>query len=125
MNRTVANRDDIAPRERIPMDESSQDSAHARVRRDARHLLESKIDGLPDAFRTVFVLRALEEMPAMDVADCLGIPEAMVRARFLRAQGLLRKALTREIDAAYGAVFSIDGAGCDRIVQAVGDKLET
>lgn len=105
------------------MDESEEDSARARIRADARRLLEAKIDRLPDAFRTVFVLRALEEMTAKDVADCLGIPEAMVRARFFRARGLLREALAREIDVACGEAFAFDGSGCDRIVHGVAEKL--
>lgn len=123
MNRTFTGIADIAAWGGMHMGEQPEDSAHTEADIEARRLLESNIDGLPDAFRTVFVLRALEEMPAKDVADCLGIPEAMVRKHFFRAQGLLRKALAREIDVARGAVYSIDGTGCDRIVQGVGEKL--
>ena len=50
-----------------------------------RHLLEARIDALPDAYRAVFVLRAVEEMSVEDTAASLGIPEATVRSRFFRA----------------------------------------
>ncbi|MEO8407739.1 MAG: RNA polymerase sigma factor, partial [Oxalobacteraceae bacterium] len=66
----------------------------AAMRAQMRHLLEKKIDALPDAFRTVFVLRALEEMSGEEVAACLDIPEATVRTRFFRARSLLRESLS-------------------------------
>ena len=47
-----------------------------------------------------------------------------MRSRFFRARGLLREALSKEIDLAYGDAFSFDGARCDRIVAAVLAKLE-
>ena len=96
----------------------------AAQRAQTRRLLESKIDELPDAFRTVFVLRALEELSVEESAAALGIPEATVRSRFFRARGLLREALSKEIDLAYGDAFAFAGARCDRIVAGVMAKLE-
>lgn len=89
----------------------------AAMRTEARRLLEKKIDALPDAFRTVFVLRALEEMSVEETAVSLSIPEATVRTRFFRARAMLREALAREIDYALEEAFSFDGARCDRIVE--------
>jgi len=97
---------------------------HAARRAQTRRLLEAKIDDLPDAFRTVFVLRALEELSVEEAAVALGIPEATVRSRFFRARGLLREALSKEIDLAYGDAFAFAGARCDRIVAGVLAKLE-
>src|SRR5258708_36498950 len=98
---------------------------HAARRAQTRRLLEAKIDELPDAFRTVFVLRALEELSVEEAAVALGIPEATVRSRFFRARGLLREALSKEIDLAYGAAFAFAGARCDRIVANVMARLES
>ncbi|HJV86191.1 MAG TPA: RNA polymerase sigma factor [Noviherbaspirillum sp.] len=95
----------------------------AALRGEARRLLEKKIDELPDAFRTVFMLRALEELSVEETASCLGIPEATVRTRFFRARGLLRESLSREIDFAFEEAFSFDGARCDRIVNGVLARL--
>ena len=89
----------------------------AAMRTEARRLLEKKIDALPDAFRTVFVLRALEEMSVEETAASLNIPEATVRTRFFRARAMLREALARELDYALEGAFSFDGARCDRIVE--------
>lgn len=104
----------------VNMSEAASESPerHA-MRAQARHLLEKSIDSLPDVFRTVFVLRALEEMSGEEVASCLDIPEATVRTRFFRAKSLLREALSREIDFAFEEAFSFDGARCDRIVAGV------
>jgi RNA polymerase sigma-70 factor (ECF subfamily) len=89
------------------------------MRAQARQLLESSIDALPEAFRTVFVLRAVEEMSGEEVARCLDIPEATVRSRFFRARSQLRASLLSQMDLAFEEVFSFDGARCDRIVAMV------
>lgn len=85
----------------------------------SRRLIEAKIDALPDAFRTVFVMRAVEEMSVEEVASCLDIPEATVRTRFFRARSLMREALAREADKAVASAFSFAGERCDRIVERV------
>jgi RNA polymerase sigma-70 factor (ECF subfamily) len=46
-----------------------------------------------------------------------------VRTRFFRAKGLLREALARDIDFAYGDAFAFAGGRCDRIVAAVLERL--
>ena len=91
----------------------------AAMRSEARRLLEQSIDALPDAFRTVFLLRAVEEMTVDEVGAVLGIPEATVRSRFFRARGLLRESLAREIDVALDDAFAFAGERCDRIVAGV------
>jgi len=93
------------------------------LREEMRRILERNIDQLPSAFRTVFMLRALEEMSAQETAECLGIPEATVRTRFFRARSLLRGSLEKDMDVALEEAFAFDGARCDRIVQAVLDRL--
>lgn len=97
----------------------SEQPEQGTLRAETRRLLENKIDGLPDTFRAVFVLRALEEMTVEETAAALGIPEATVRTRFFRARGLLREALAREIDFVFEDAFAFDGARCDRIVAGV------
>jgi RNA polymerase sigma-70 factor (ECF subfamily) len=104
---------------------SPEQPEHAALRKETRRLLEAKIDQLPDAFRTVFVLRALEEMSVEEAADCLGIPPATVRTRYFRARGLLREALAREIDFSFESAFSFAGDRCDRIVAGVLARLKS
>ena len=92
-------------------------------RAEVRALLERKLDALPEVFRTVFVLRGVEEMDVGEVAQCLGIPEATVRSRFFRARSLLREALAQDFDLAERDVFSFGGRHCDQIVGRVLERL--
>ena len=106
------------------MNESAPENPDkAAQRSETRRLLEAKIDQLPDAFRTVFVLRAVEEFSVEEAAAALDIPEATVRSRFFRARGLLRESLSREIDLAHGDAFAFAGARCDRITANVMARL--
>jgi len=95
----------------------------ATLRAEMRKLLEARIDTLPEAFRSVFVLRALEEMSVEETAAALGLNEATVRSRFFRARALLREWLSRDIDVAQGDACSFAGARCDRITANVMAKL--
>ena len=88
-------------------------------RGEARRLLERHIDALPDDYRAVFVLRALEELSVEETAAALGIPEATVRTRYFRARGLLREWMAGDVDTTRGDAFAFAGARCDRIVRNV------
>jgi RNA polymerase sigma-70 factor (ECF subfamily) len=111
----------------LPADEApmsvQQDPERAAMRGEMRRLLESRIDALPDAFRVVFVLRALEELNVEETAACLGIAAATVRSRFFRARSLLRETLSRDIDRAYEDAFEFGGHRCDRITARVLERL--
>lgn len=89
------------------------------VRAQARSSMEARIDGLPDVYRTVFMLRAVQEMTVEEVADALAVPEATVRTRYFRARRLLRQSLASEMDMALGDAFAFDGSRCDRLVAEV------
>ncbi len=100
-------------------DEPDQRPEPFAMRAELRKLLEAHIDRLPDAFRTVFMLRAVEEMSVEEVAQALAIPEATVRTRFFRARSLLREGLASHIDVTLGDAFAFDGARCNRLVAGV------
>jgi RNA polymerase sigma-70 factor (ECF subfamily) len=85
--------------------------------------LERKIESLPVAFRTVFVLREVDELSGAETAECLSITEATVRSLLFRARGLLRESLSRELDMATSDVFHFGGEQCDRIVSGVLARL--
>ena len=106
-----------------PMEEDGPQQMAERG--ELRRLLEAKIDRLPDSYRAVFVLRALEELSVEETGAALGIPEATVRSRFFRARGLLREAISREIDVAFDSAFGFAGERCDRIVAGVLARIAT
>ena len=92
---------------------------------ELRLVLEKQIDALPDSYRAVFVLRAVEELTVEETAAILGIAQATVRSRFFRARSLLREALALKIDLACEDAFAFDGERCDRVVAFVLDHLAT
>lgn len=95
------------------------------VRAEIRAMLERKLDQLPEDFRIVFVLRAVEELSVEEAAATLGIPEATVRSRHFRARSLLRESLAQELDVAERDLFDFGGVHCDRIVAGVLDRLDS
>ena len=116
--------DDTAHDVRIESEAPAMDRPdNAALRSEMRHLLESRIDALPDAYRTVFMLRAVEELSVEETAASLGIPESTVRTRFFRARSLLREALAQDVDRAYVDAFGFAGERCDRIVTNVLARL--
>jgi RNA polymerase sigma-70 factor (ECF subfamily) len=101
------------------IDYSTQQPENAAMRTELRTVVEARIDLLPDIFRTVFVMRAVEDMSVEEVSLALDIPEATVRTRYFRARSLLRESLAKDIDITLEDAFSFDGARCDRIVANV------
>jgi RNA polymerase sigma-70 factor (ECF subfamily) len=93
------------------------------LRGELRRLLEARIDALPEGYRAVFVLRALEEFSVEETAAALQLAQATVRTRFFRARSLLREALARDIDLTLDDAFSFAGERCDRIVAAVLQRI--
>lgn len=108
----------------MPPSEESHAPDRALLRAELRAVLERKLDELPEAFRTVFVLRCVEELSVEETARVLAIPEATVRTRHFRARSMLRESLAQDIDLAERDVFSFDGVRCDRIVSGVLQRVQ-
>jgi RNA polymerase sigma-70 factor, ECF subfamily len=108
----------------LPGPGSDDTPDRALVRAELRSLLERRIDALPEDFRTVFVLRAVEELSVEETAECLGIPAATVRTRHFRARSLLRESIAQDLDLAERDVFEFGGIHCDRVVARVLAKLQ-
>jgi len=63
--------------------------------KELRRMLAEAIATLEEKYRLVFVLRDLEGVSTQEVAEVLGISEANVKVRLLRARLYLRERLTR------------------------------
>lgn len=64
-------------------------------RNETRRLLEEALDELDEKHRLVFLLRDAEGLSIKETADALGLSEANVKVRLLRARLQLREKLTR------------------------------
>jgi RNA polymerase sigma-70 factor (ECF subfamily) len=61
-----------------------------------RRILDEAVESLKPDFRTVFVLRDIEELSTEETAETLGISVPAVKSRLLRARLALRERLTRQ-----------------------------
>ncbi len=118
-------RDEANNPEDAMADASAEQPEAAAMRAELRELLERRIDELPAQFRTVFILRDVEELSVDETAECLDIPAATVRTRAFRARALLRESLARDIDIATVSAFEFAGERCDRIVDRVLGRLQS
>ncbi len=87
--------------------------------RELRVVLEQAVDGLPIGFRTVFMMRAVEEMSVTETAEALEIPEETVRTRLHRARGLLQQNLAERAEQAAPRAFDFHLSRCDVVTSAV------
>jgi len=65
-------------------------------REEMQKILDDAVDTLKPDFRTVFVLRDIEELSTEDTAETLGISIPAVKSRLLRARLALREKLTKQ-----------------------------
>jgi RNA polymerase sigma-70 factor (ECF subfamily) len=95
--------------------DSPEDRAAAResVRR-----FEAAVERLHPAYRTVLLLREVEELSTAETAASLGISPEAVKVRLHRARLALRQALGEGAEAAPEA-FAFLAPRCDRVVAAV------
>jgi RNA polymerase sigma-70 factor (ECF subfamily) len=98
---------------------SGDDPEHSLYEQELRSALEAAVGALPPLYRTVYVLREIEEMNVAETAGCLGSTVENVKTRLHRARALLRHRLERAIGARATHTFSYLGARCDRMTAAV------
>jgi RNA polymerase sigma-70 factor (ECF subfamily) len=65
-------------------------------REEMQEILDRAIESLKPDFRTVFMLRDIEELSTEETAEALGISVPAVKSRLLRARLALREKLTRQ-----------------------------
>src|SRR4051794_13122197 len=100
--------------------QSSTESPEAQaIRGQLGELLQSAVDALPETYRTVFVLREVEQLSTSETADSLGLSEEAVKTRLHRSRALLRRELQGQIGPAIAGSYAFLGARCDRMVERV------
>lgn len=67
-------------------------------RSERQRLVREAVDRLPENYRTVVVLRDLEELSTAEAADILGISEGATRVRLHRARKALRSILAAHFE---------------------------
>ena len=102
---------------------SGQGPEQSALHGELRAVLEAAVDRLPEDFRTVFVLRDIEGLSTLEVAECVDIPPETVKTRLHRGRALLRRHVTNALGTSMGELFSFGAARCDRLVAAVLQRI--
>jgi RNA polymerase sigma-70 factor, ECF subfamily len=108
----------------MPILKSSRPSPEEQTARNQlRELLEDAVMELPESYRTVVMLREVEEMDVADTAITLGVSEAVVKTRLHRAHHMLRRALTSQARGRFADLYSFQATRCDRVVKVVFERI--
>lgn len=111
--------------EHMPMNEHTINSNRTpednTIQNDFRHLLEEVIDKLPPKYRSVYLMREVEDMDTQETAECLELSQSNVKVRLHRAKKMLQDELERTV--ADTEVFNFLGERCDRLVFNVMSKI--
>ena len=86
-------------------------------------ILQAAVDALPETYRSVFVLREVEQLSTTETAECLELSEEAVKTRLHRSRALLRRDLESRFGPAISEAYAFLGARCDRIVMRVLERI--
>jgi RNA polymerase sigma-70 factor (ECF subfamily) len=107
----------------FPGSNSAPSPEQAAARQEIRQVLERAIDGLPEHFRTVFVMRDVEGINVEETAAHLALRPETVRTRLHRARAQLRRTLTAELASTVTEAFPFAGPRCAGLADAVLARL--
>jgi len=96
---------------------SPQNVISKLINADLRKKLEEAIQKLPEKYRTVFILREIENLSVSETKACLAISDINVKVRLNRAKTMLRSALSDLYKSE--DVFEFHLSRCDRMVENV------
>jgi len=90
---------------------------------ELRTTLEGSVDALPEAYRSVFVLRDVEGLSTAETAECLELTPDVVKTRLVRARARMRRQLWDQAGLAARDLFPFHAPRCNRVVAAVMERL--
>jgi RNA polymerase sigma-70 factor, ECF subfamily len=105
--------------------EPGPDPEERAVAADLMQHVEAEVAALPEAYRSVLLLREVEGLSTEETADCLEVSTDVVKTRLHRARTMLRDALYRRAGAGLPGIFSFGAQRCDRVVAKVMDEIRT
>lgn len=101
----------------------AQTPASKALNAELKIILEEAIRKLPEIYRTVFIMREIENMNVVDTKECLDISEANVKVRLNRAKTLLRDSLSHYYNKEDILHFHL--SRCDKMVERVYHQLNS
>jgi RNA polymerase sigma factor (sigma-70 family) len=89
----------------------------ATVNSELRSILNDAISKLPEKYRSVFVMREIENMNIAETKECLDLSEVNVKVRLNRAKAMLRDILSAQYSK--DDILQFHLSRCDRMVEKV------
>ena len=127
VNEALARRQKLratASRELVEQTVTSQPTPeHLAYAAELQRVLEGAVDGLPDAYRAVFMLREIEGLSTNETGEALDLGEEAVKTRLHRARAMVRRAVASRLGAAATGAFQFQAPRCDRVVAIVLERL--
>lgn len=102
-----------------PVQPAYQSPERAASNAELNLVLERAIAALPEKYRTVFVLREVEELSTEETAQCLELTPQNVKVRLHRAKSVLKRELLARMEPEVSALYPFPATRCDRVVAAV------
>jgi len=106
-----------------PILEKSLDPEQETSKREVARLLEEELLNLPEQYRSVLMLRDVEDLSTAETAEALGLTEENVKVRLHRGRLMMRRNLTDRIGARAKEAFPFMGTRCDRVTSAVLQRI--
>jgi len=101
----------------MKQDKGPQTPVTTTVNSELRSILNDAISKLPEIYRSVFVMREIENMSIAETKECLNISEVNVKVRLNRAKALLRDILSAQYSK--DDILHFHLSRCDRMVDTV------
>lgn len=103
LNGSYGDDDNFRPQQIVAWEETPEE---LYSREEMQHILEEAITRLPTLYRTVFLLKDVENMPMADIARILEISLPAAKSRLIRARLELREDLSRYFKKKGAPVYS-------------------
>ena len=102
---------------------SSGDPERAAAGREFGHMVEQAIDGLPEIYRAVLIMREVEGMSTLEAASVLDVEPEVIKTRLHRARASLRSAIENRVGDQMKNAYTFGNERCDRVVAFVLARL--
>lgn len=92
------------------------------IQKEAKQLLEDAIDSLDTKYKSVYIMKEVEEMSLKEISTVLDITLANVKVRLHRSKEMLKERLLEQ--SATNNVFEFGFSRCDRITATVMNSIK-
>jgi len=114
---------DVDEEQSMKVTEPSLDPEQRASVAELGQLLEEAVLELPGQYRSVIMLRDIEELSTAETAAALELTEENVKTRLHRGRAMMRDLLYTRVGAQGKAAFPFMGLRCDQVVTGVLSRL--